>query len=67
MSAAWILAACGLLMAGGGAWAAWPLMKGAPARPEQGGVPMPEIEEQPFPRTGAHWLDGWVVSGNGYL
>ena len=67
MSAAWILAVCGLMLAGGGVWAAWPLMKVAPALQDQRDVAMPETAEQPFPRTGAHWLDGWVVSGNSFL
>jgi hypothetical protein len=31
---------------------------------DQGVAPDPEIAEQSFPVTGAHWLDGWVVVGD---
>ncbi len=48
-------------------WAAWPLMAARPARPGRGDVSEPENAEHSFPATGAHWLDGWVVSGNTYL
>ena len=34
--------------------------------PEREPEPGPENAEQPFPATGAHWLEGWVVFGNAY-
>ncbi|BCW71378.1 hypothetical protein [Arthrobacter sp. NicSoilB8] len=71
MSAVWIVASCAVLLGGGGVWAAWPLMwpliKFAPDLPDRGEVPVPGIAEHPRPKTGAHWLDGWVVFGNTYL
>jgi hypothetical protein len=48
-------------------WAAWPATAAWPARPGRGDVSAPENAQQSFPATGAHWLDGWVVFGNGYL
>ncbi|MGO4805285.1 hypothetical protein AB4089_09175 [Arthrobacter sp. 2MCAF15] len=65
VSAAWIVAACGVLLAGAGLWAAWPWTAAVPTVPAQGLAP--EDAEQPFPRTGAHWLDGYVIFGNTYL
>ncbi|SDL29382.1 hypothetical protein SAMN04487916_107203 [Arthrobacter sp. ov407] len=47
-----------------GWWAVLPLTA---ARPGPWDVSEPENAELPFPATGAHWLDGWVVSGNIYL
>jgi hypothetical protein len=67
MSAVWIVLACGALLAATGLWAAWPP---APAGAGQAGreaSPEPEGGEQPFPMTGAHWLDGFVIFGNTYL
>lgn len=65
MSAAWIVLACGVLLAGAGLWAALPPTAAGTTRPAQGYAP--EAAEQPFPRTGAHWLDGYVIFGNTYL
>jgi hypothetical protein len=48
-------------------WAAWPLTAVRAARLGGGDAPEPENAEAPFPATGAHWLDGWVVFGNIYL
>lgn len=39
---------------------------GAAVPPADGDVPEPQIPEPPFPMTGAHWLDGFVIFGNTY-
>ncbi|SDP32506.1 hypothetical protein SAMN04487914_10850 [Arthrobacter sp. ok909] len=66
MSAVWIVVACGLVLAAAGVWAVWSLMTEAPARPVQEDAPEPDSADQSFPRTGAHWLDGYVIFGNTY-
>ena len=65
MSAAWIIVACGLLLAGTGLWAAWPSTAARTTLPAQ--EDSPEDGVQRFPSTGAHWLDGYVIFGNTYL
>ncbi|RKR30091.1 hypothetical protein [Arthrobacter oryzae] len=60
------------VIAGGGGPAegvrpAWPVKKVArPVPPADGDVPEPQIPEPPFPMTGAHWLDGFVIFGDTY-
>lgn len=65
MSAAWIIVACGLLLAGACLWAAWPSTAAGTTLPAQ--EDSPEDGVQPFPGAGAHWLDGYVIFGNTYL
>ena len=45
-------------------WAARALTAAQPARPGRGDDSERGSAVQPFPVTGAHWLDGWVGFGN---
>lgn len=45
-------------------WAGWTWAAAPPVRPGRGDDSEPENAQKSFPATGAHWLDGWVVSGN---